>query len=305
MLGERLRRLDLGMGVVMVIVQLSGGLGNQMFEYALYLALKAQGKEVTIDDESCYGGADTRPIQLSVFGLSYDRPAREELIRMTDSSKAFFKRVRRKLFGRRSLAYREATLDYDPQVLERDPAVLEGCFQSERYFADIRGQVREAFRFRAVEDGRMPLDEGHKAYLAEMKGCESVAVHVRRGDYLDEKHNGMYLGICAEDYYERAFRYLREELRQPRFFIFSNDIPWVKEHLSGEDRVVVEGGTENTGYQDLYLMSRCRHAIIANSSFSWWGAWLIENQGKMVIAPKVWLNGVACKDIYTEDMIRI
>ena len=132
-----------------------------------------------------------------------------------------------------------------------------------------------------------------------------MAVHVRRGDYLDPKHGGIYEGICTREYYEEAMGRIRERWPDARFFLFSNDPDWIRRNLGGEGRILVEGGSEETGYLDLYLMSQCCHAVIANSSFSWWGAWLIENPQKMVIAPSRWMNGRGCRDIYTEDMIRI
>ena len=133
----------------MVIVQLSGGLGNQMFEYALYLRLKADGRQVKIDDSTCYGHEGERPLQLGrVFGAVYDRASEEELRRMTDSFPDLPSRIRRKLFGRKNLSYRESGVNFDPEVLRREPALLEGCFQSERYFAPAAARVREAYRFR-------------------------------------------------------------------------------------------------------------------------------------------------------------
>ncbi len=288
----------------MVIVQLSGGLGNQMFEYALYLALAARGRQVKMDDVTCYGQG-TRPKQLDVFGIDYERASREELIQMTDASMAPFQRIRRKLAGRRSKAYREAGVNLDPTVFERDPVLLEGCFQSEKYFADCREQVREAFQFRGIENGKYPLPESFRELLMQIEGTQSVGVHIRRGDYLDPSHGGIYTGICTPDYYSRAFARIRERYPEAVFYLFSNDPEWTGAHFGGADMRLVTGSTEETGYLDLFLMSRCRHQIIANSSFSWWGAWLNGNPEKMVIAPERWLNGQTCEDIYTEDMIRI
>lgn len=284
----------------MIIVRLSGGLGNQMFEYALYLSLRARGKEVKTDDWSDYRAADRRPMQLGVFGLSYDRASEEEVIRFTDSSMAPLQRIRRKLTGRKSLVYRERDMEYDPEVFRKDPAYLEGFFQSEKYFAGIREEVRQAFTFR-----NLSLPEAYENYLKEIENTMSVSVHVRRGDYLAASHNGIYENICTVEYYERAIARIREKWPEAVCYLFTNDLPWVREHLAGPDRVLVEGGSEATGYLDLYLMSRCRHHIIANSSFSWWGAWLGDDPEKMVIAPDRWMNDRECRDIYTEDMIRI
>lgn len=289
----------------MVIVQLSGGLGNQMFEYALCLSLKEKGKEVKIDDTTCYADAGTRPIRLDVFGITYQRAGREELVEMTDASMRLTDRIRRKLTGRRTKAYREKDINFDPRVMELDPALLEGCFQSEKYFADCREQVREAFRFRGIESGKYAISEALVKIRDQIDSTESVGVHIRRGDYLDPSHGGIYSGICTEEYYRKAFALLEEKYPDARFFLFSNDPQWTGEHFGGKNRVLVEGTTEDTGYLDLYLMSRCRHNIIANSSFSWWGAWLNSNPSKTVVAPSRWLNGQDCRDIYTEDMIRI
>lgn len=290
----------------MIAVQLSGGLGNQMFEYALYLKLKALGKEVKIDDFTCYGPGN-RPKMLDVFGVSYDRLSQEEYIALTDSCLKLSSRVRRRLFGRRDLSYRERSVNFDPEVLTREPALLLGCFQTEKYFADIRGQVRSAYQFRNF----IP-DEKTAEYEQRIAGCLSVGVHIRRGDYLDPRFSALYRGICDDAYYERAIRRIKEEFPDAVFFFFSNDPAWVKAHFDGPGCVVVEGHGEEAGYADLYLLRACRHQIIANSSFSWWGAWLNDNLQKRVIAPKRWLNvdpagtgGVreACTDIYTREMI--
>lgn len=281
----------------MVAVQLSGGLGNQMFEYALYLKLKALGKDVKIDDITCYGPRQ-RKKQLEVFGVSYERISEAEYEKLTDSSMRMADRLRRKLTGRKDLSYREADTNFDPEVLRREPALLQGCFQTERYFTDIAEQVRQAYRFR-----NFTPDEQTARYARQIEESLSVGVHIRRGDYLDPKYSGLYEGICEEAYYERAIGRMKTLLPGARFYFFSNDTKWVREYYAGEDYVTVEGNGEETGYADLYLMSRCRHNIIANSSFSWWGAWLNENPGKKVIAPKKWLNGRECRDIYTEDMI--
>lgn len=287
----------------MVIVQLSGGLGNQMFEYALYLRLKAEGRQVKIDDSTCYGHEGERPLQLGwVFGVTYDRASEEEIRRMTDSFPDPVSRIRRKLLGRKNLSYREADVNFDPEVLKKEPALLEGCFQSERYFAPVADQVREAYCFRKE---RLRLSDQAEKLSERISDSVAVSVHVRRGDYLDASHGGMYTGICTEGYYQKAMERIRKSVPDAVFYVFSNDTDWAKAHFVGKDCVVAEGGTEDTGYQDMYLMSLCQHHIIANSSFSWWGAWLGRNPEKKVIAPDRWLNGTECRDIYTENMIRI
>lgn len=309
----------------MVAVQLSGGLGNQMFEYALYLKLKSMGKEVKIDDFTCYGEQEQqRTNQLSVFGVSYERLSKEEYEKLTDSSLRPADRLRRKLLGRRDLSYREASCNFDPEVLSRKTALLTGYFQSEKYFADIRDQVREAFRFRergaagvgkagtkgngagaADEAAGIVLPPEQLQLLSQIQSCEAVSVHIRRGDYLSVQNQAMFGGICDDAYYDRAIAEMKRRLPGAVFFFFSNDTDWVKERYRGENCVVAEGNGEDAGFRDLFLMSQCRHHIMANSSFSWWGAWLDENPDQIVIAPKKWFNDRECRDIYTDRMIRM
>lgn len=293
----------------MNIIRMSGGIGNQMFQYALYLKLISMGKEVKFDDVTEYKLDNARPIMLSVFGIDYPKASSEEVTAITDASMALLSRLRRKMFGRESGEYHEASTDYDPEVLVRENAYLCGCFQSEKYFKDIEPTVREAFRFRKVE---IPSEiRGQiEAYSKQIEECESVAIHIRRGDYLNAAE--VYGGICTEAYYDGAIAYILKHIPDAHFFVFTNDTDWAEtwceeKQASGKKSsfTVIKGTTEETGYIDLMLMSKCRHQIIANSSFSWWGAWLNETPHKCVIAPVKWLNTCECHDIYTEDMVRI
>ncbi len=309
----------------MVIIRMTGGLGNQMFQYALYLKLCSMGKEVKFDDFTEYEGREARPVMLWVFGIDYPRATKEELNIITDGFLKLSHRIRRKLFGRKSLEYHERDGNFDQQVLAKDPAYLTGYFQSEKYFKDIEEKVRQAFVFseriwsgcsNASDSNKLGLKDGRKLaveqYLEQIENCLSVSVHVRRGDYLE--NNEVYGGICTEKYYLGAFERMLDAFSGAVFFLFSNDTAWAgrwikklgRELKLSKDRfVVVEGATEDTGYLDLLLMSRCRHHILANSSFSWWGAWLNASGEKLVIAPSKWFNNQDLQDIYTEDMIRI
>ena len=279
----------------LVVIQLSGGMGNQMFQYALYLQLKALGKNVKIDDITGYEGRSARPIRLSVFDAKYETPTEVEMKCLTDSYLDLASKVRRKLTGRKTAAYMEKSQLFDPKVLELNRAYLIGWWQSEKYFADVKDKVREAFTFKNLD-----LSETMEAYVEAMESRNSVSVHIRRGDYLQVDE--VYGGICTEEYYEKAMQKMREEMPDCHFFIFTNDVPWVKEHMQGEDITVVEGNDEDAGYIDMYLMTCCKHYILANSSFSWWGCYLNPSKGKKVIAPKTWANGRDCRDVYTDEM---
>lgn len=294
----------------MNIIRMTGGLGNQMFQYALYLKLRSMGRDVKMDDVSEYVLDNARPIMLWVFDIAYPKADSLEINKLTDGSLQLLHRIRRKLFGRKSLEYQEKDCNFDPAVLEKDPAYLTGYFQTEKYFEDIEKQVREAFTFseRVWDSTDFETTEKMKAYSKRINETMAIAVHIRRGDYLETSE--VYGGICTEAYYEKAISLMKEKFPGATFFVFSNDVKWASEWARGMESdenafVVIDGTTEDTGYLDLLLMSGCKHYIIANSSFSWWGAWLGRDENKCVIAPSKWLNGKEYTDIYTKDMIRI
>lgn len=296
----------------MNIIRMTGGLGNQMFQYALYLRLKAQGKEVKFDDQTEYAGENARPILLWAFGIDYPRADREEINALTDGFMKFSHRVRRKLFGRRSNEYHENGCNFDEQILIKEPAYLTGYFQSEKYFDEVEEQVRKTFRFsnRIWNSISKELAQKIQEYQKRIESQKEtpVSVHIRRGDYLENQE--AYGGICTDEYYQKAVSMMEERFSGTVFYIFCNEAGWAKEwagRLYGESSrfVVIEGTTEDTGYLDLFLMSRCKAHIIANSSFSWWGAWLNPNQEKVVIAPSKWVNNQDMRDIYTKEMIKV
>ena len=230
---------------------------------------------------------------------------------MTDGFLDPVSRIRRKLFGRKSLEYMEKDCNFDPEILNRDPAYLTGYFQSEKYFADIEEEVRQAFRFseRIWEGIPSQLLERIRSYEQQIKTTMAVSVHIRRGDYLQNEE--AYGGICTERYYKTAIEYVKKRQQDASFFVFTNDPDyageWVLKNFGQEKErfALIEGTQEENGYLDLYLMSLCRHHILANSSFSWWGAYLNPSREKMVIVPHKWFGNQECRDIYMENMIRI
>lgn len=296
----------------MVIIQLAGGLGNQMFQYALYLQLQSLGREVKIDDVSGFAEDPQRIPALAPFGISYERPSGREMIKMLDSSMLPWQRVRRKLFGRHKKSYFEQSKLFIPEVLTWDDIYLEGYWQTEKYFQTVERQVRAAYdtdrlmtylREAGVWNGRKKSAE---QYLQEINNECSVSVHVRRGDYLTPKNQRLYGGICTDAYYIEGIRRMREQFPGCRFFLFTNDREWAAEHMfSGEDLTWVDLPGGDNDYTEFVLMSRCRHHILANSSFSWWASYLNKNPEKTVLAPQRWLNGVDDSDFYRADMCKI
>ncbi len=307
----------------MNIIRMSGGLGNQMFQYALYKKLQSLGREVKFDDINEYRGEKARPIMLAVFGLTYPRATWEEITSFTDGSMELKKRIRRKLFGRHATEYEEQGF-YDPRVLSFDSMYLKGAFQSERYFEDIREEIRALYQFPKLDTMHLPekLYLATMEYLMQIESCMAVGLHMYRSDSRTDEE--LYEGICTEKYYEGAVHFIQDKVKNARFYIFSNEPKWVKgwvdsvvesQLLEGMDKeevdamrerfIMVESNTEYTGYLDMLLMSRCKHNIISNSSFSWWSAWLNDNPDKLVVAPDRWKNNVESNDVYTDGMILV
>ena len=288
----------------MIIIQLKGGLGNQMFQYALYRALKKKGKTVKIDDVTGFVNDKLREPVLQGYGIDYERATKDEVIALTDSKMDIFSRIRRKLTGRKTFRIDEESGRFDPNILELENAYLVGYWQSEKYFADeaVQNEIKEAFEKRPQE---LMNDTVSWTLLQQIECCESVSLHVRRTDYVDAEHIQIH-NICSEKYYKNAIDKIRKEYPNAMFFIFTDDKEWCKKHFKGRCFSVVEleEGTK-TDIAEMMLMSKCKHHIIANSSFSWWAAWLNDAPEKLVIAPSKWINHKDMDDIYTERMVKV
>jgi len=280
----------------MIVIGLVGGVGNQMFIYALYEALKAKGKEVYFD-LSFFNESDNMKHRIDNFiDLELPEIDRETVVRLRDCSRNIFSRVRRKILGiSKAKIYQDKEIGYQPEVFELDDYYLQGFWQSERYFYDIRDEIRSKYIIKDL------MNDYQRKTLAEIESNNSVGIHIRRGDYLEL--SGLFGGICTEKYYEEAINRLKD--MNCRFYIFSNDYEYAKAKYSGEEFTVVSPvETFPESNMDLLLMSKCKHNIIANSSFSWWAAWLNNNPDKIVIAPDKWLNK-PIKDVQCSDWIRV
>lgn len=299
----------------MIIIQLAGGLGNQMFQYALYLQLKSLDKDVKLDDVAGFAEDEKRDPALSAFGITYDKADPKEIEQMLDASLLFWHRVRRKLFGRKRKSYFEEDKRFKPEIFTWDDIYLEGYWQTEKYFSGVADKVRAAFDVDRLlvpkEQGGTGTSDGKtaqvQAYLREITGTESVSLHIRRGDYLMPENEELFGGICTEAYYKEAMRRMRERYPGCRFFLFSNDKEWAKGQFAdgrAADATVVDL-PEGSDHEEFALMSKCRHNILANSSFSWWASYLNENRKKTILVPPTWLNGWDCRDFYREDMQKV
>lgn len=286
----------------MIIIRMEGGLGNQMFAYALYLKLKSLGKEVKIDDVTEYYRASDRPHMLWTFGLDYPRASKNDICTLTDGFMSFPNRVRRKIFGRKSLEYHESSLNFDEKVINSDPAYLTGYFQSYRYFKDISDLVRSEFTF----IDKVKKDPFIESYLQKISsyGKNAVSIHIRRGDYLDNE--AAFGNICTENYYQSAMKLILEKRPEAHFFVFSNDEPWAKEWASSKGNIsVIQGIPEEKGYLAMFLMSRCGSHILANSSFSWWAQFLNDASSKLVVSPSPWFGDRDCHELYMDSFMKV
>ena len=267
----------------MIIIHVMGGLGNQLYQYALSEKLKQLGKEVKLD---LYAYTDAkgedrewRELELErLEGLEYTVCTRQERTLFLDNSMKFADRVRRKLTGRKDRTVAE-TADYMPEIFEMDDVYLYGFWGCERYYKDITGLLRQKIRF--PKSGNPANIET----LARMEHENAVSVHIRRKDYLTVASGARYMGICTQAYYQGAFDYIRERVEKPVFYIFSDDAAYAKAHFSGQDFRIVDWNTGKDSLYDMELMSHCRHNICANSTFSIWGARLNPYPDKMMIRP--------------------
>ena len=287
----------------MIIIEITGGLGNQMFQLALYTALKADGKNVKLD-LSRYRMFFEYQIsykQMHCFMTDDYEYATKKEIRKYSVGSDLCSRVWIKSFG--DLAthrYEKKDYTFDQNILELDHCYLSGFWQAHEYFDNCVEQVRNAFRFRNIAE----QEQYNINMSTQITSCESVGVHIRRGDYL--KMEDIYGGICTEDYYREAIDYINQNVNNPHYFIFSNDYVWAKDQYPDSDKyTIVHGNDGANSFRDMQLMSMCRHQVIANSSFSWWAAWLNQNDAKKIVAPSRWINDRKITDIYMDSWIRI
>lgn len=178
---------------------------------------------------------------------------------------------------------------------------LRGYWQSEKYFLEAAADIRKDFTFKTT------FEEQNAKLATQIDQVNAVSLHVRRGDYVNDPKTKATLGLCSLEYYHAAIRHIADRVTEPHFFIFSDDISWVKEHLTmGFPCIYVDHNHSEKSYNDMHLMSLCNHHIIANSSFSWWGAWLNPRQDKNVVAPLRWFANSNCtKDLFPPGWVTL
>ena len=289
-----------------VVIRLLGGLGNQMFQYAGALGLaERQGRALRLD-VSAFEAYKTWPYQLDCLTVPQDRYAGAPLVQPASNSLAA--RVVRKLKGSSSFragVYREPHFHFNPAIfsLAGEEILLDGYFQSPRYFEGSETLLRERFQPKA------PLTELAAGWAAKIEASPcSISLHVRRGDYLTATASAVHVAL-DRSYYDRAVTLMQNLAgSEAEFFLFSDEPNFIAEAFAGLPRAHVVRSDPSAPWEDMFLMARCRHNVIANSSYSWWGAWLNPTEGKRVIAPARWftadrLAGCNVLDLYPDDWI--
>lgn len=261
----------------MVIVKISDGFGNQLFMYACGYAIAKRLNVPLLLDISYLDNSTLRKYELNKLNIKY-----KSLFTTRTQKYYLIKVAYRKLYHawlhiRGFHFFKEKQIYIYNSVLTQltDKTYLYGYWQTEKYFKDCRSDILKMFT------PNYPLSTGCREYLKTVEQCNSVAIHVRRGDYVN-------LGICLDQsYYHQALLKMEEKVKTPQYFIFSDDIEFAQQLFKKEKGyfTYIQYQSENTTLEDMFIMKSCKHIIMANSSYSWWAAWLNDNPNKIVIHP--------------------
>jgi hypothetical protein len=274
-----------------------GGLGNQLQQYALYRKYESMGVEARLD--LSWFEADVqenmsakRELELARFADIPMKTASKEEIkavlgRQFGEPETLFQKLQRKIAPKSAPFFTETKM-YHPEILGWRQKYLVGYWACEKYYADILPSLREDICFPGTGDGR------NRELMQEMEKCESVSMHIRRGDYLDAENAVLFGNICTGKYYDRAVTFIKERFPQAVFYLFSDDADYVREHFQGEEYRIVDWNRGEDSFYDMMLMSHCRHNICANSTFSFWGARLNSYPNKVMIRPSIHKNTQVC-----------
>ena len=265
----------------MLEIKVFGGLGNQMFQYAFFRYLEQKNSDIVLNISDYKVHNHHQGFELErIFGLSGPYSATESELAAKSNSVAI--RMLQKALNLRCVKateyYEHKEISFIPQTQINSDTYFVGFWQDIRYIQPIEDQLKIDFRFK-------PMDNKNKEFIEVFSDKETVSIHVRRGDYVKNRGLG---GICCEDYYKYAIEAIKGHVVEPIFIFFSDDIDWCKKTLTDLDAQFVDWNIGKNSFRDMQLMSCCKHNIIANSTFSWWGAFLNPNENKIVVLPKIW-----------------
>ena len=297
----------------MIITRLSGGIGNQLFQYALGRNLSFKNKtELKIEISDFDDSKNPRIYKLDTFNVSAVLANKKDFKKTglpNMKNKNFLNRIIRKILrifdGRKPIYKRKFVIEpyfqFCPDILKIDASCyLSGVWQSEKYFKDIEKVMRKEFTLKNKPS------VGAENWIGKVSECDSVSIHIRRGDYVNSQKTNQFHGVCSLEYYNEAIALIVQKIANPVFFVFSDDIAWARANLKTRYSIEYVSDKKIPDYEELIIMSRCKHNILANSSFSWWGAWLNENPDKIVIAPKKWFaENIDTKDLIPPSWVRL
>lgn len=285
----------------MVILKHQGGIGNQMFQIALYYSLN-KNRDVKLDlfGMENYLNRNNWAMAIELFGINPEIATKNDFMGMNIHGDGFINRICRKVLSYRGkIVYENNEGNYDESIFYLDNVYLDGYWQSYKYFENNRTDLLKLFSFPCLSGKSLEFEN-------EIVETEiPISVHIRMGDYLQGANKAIYGGICTEEYYNKAINFFKEKYPKCHFYIFSNDKHYVQKYKNRQDFTLIDCNDEKDAWKDMYLMSICKHNIIANSSFSWWGAWLNQHEDKEIIAPYKWMNTKEMRDIYPNEWIRI
>ncbi len=296
----------------MIITKLQGGIGNQMFQYAIarYLA-RIMGSELKFDisifNTNGNKGSDIftpRQYELHHFNISGNIATMSEIGKFQQRKRNFFYLLTKKIFNllnNNYHYYKETNSYFNSRVLKlKDNIYLDGYWQSENYFKRIGKIIKNDLTVKNYPSDR------NKELLKLINNCDSVAVHIRRGDYIFNPVAKEVLGVLDVNYYQKGFNLINQKIKKPHYFIFSDDPEWARANtMTSNPTTYISHNGSSKSYEDMRLMSNCKYFIIANSSFSWWGAWLSIYKNKIVITPKKWFKNRDSGDIVPESWVKI
>lgn len=278
----------------MIIIQLKGGLGNQLFQYAAGRRLAVKNNTELLLDLTYFNSNDQPSPAHALYGL-HKFNINAQIAELPEIKQfytnSFLEKIKRKAaaisgIGKIRRVCEKEWFVFEPNVLQLpDNVFLWGYWQSEKYFKDIEDIIRKEL---SLKEPLSPESAVVEQNIKNMKN--TVSLHVRRGDYVTNEKVNAYFGLCQPDYYNNCISILKNKLGALNIFVFSDDPEWAKNNIkSGNTLHFIEHNKAASTHEDMYLMSICKHNIIANSSFSWWGAWFNNNKNKTVFTPKQWI----------------
>lgn len=276
----------------MIIVKITGGIGNQLFQYSFGQYLSKQLNTAVLYDlqtDKIVINYIPRALGLYSFDIELNVATAREIKKMKFFNNGILERVERKMASKVPYLFKSYIVEKNdsPKIncfKIRDNCYYDGYWQSYKY------QTNDKISLNNVSLNAIYTSKINRELVNLIKNSNSISIHIRRGDYISIKRNNSIFSICSNEYYNNSIEYIRTKVENPVFYIFCevDDLNWAKDNFTGEQFKFI---TDNKVTTDLYLMSRCKHNIIANSTFSWWAAWLNSNADKIVIAPKQWYNG--------------